>query len=943
MAEKIKLADFDIDVDELLKRTQSVKQRIDEIKAEMKEMAKAGDTSSEAFINNAVSLKELNKEYNNQLKVLGEVASANGKVIPLEQQLDTIMRRETKTINDLRKQNSDLLKTRNNLNLENEEHQKLLVEINAQYDRNIQLIKENVSEREKEQMSIGGYANAIREVIGETGLLNQAMGEQTNIVNNVLVVFQKFSPVFNQFNTELNNIFMGFRNATKASEEMTASQKLLAAANGITINSLKLLRLALIGTGIGAIVVAIGSLVAYLSSSEKAANRFSKIMKTLGGILRELMRVLEPLGEFLMDRIEEGFKLAGNAALLMFSIISKGLAGLGFEKAAASVDKFANSMINASKQAQVLADMEEKYTEAQRHANSVMLDFQRQAERLRQVRDDENKTMAARIAANEQLGEVLTKQLNTEKNIAIQALAIANLRIAQDGRTAENLDAQAEAMEKILDIEERISGQQSEQLTNRISLQNEATQKAQEAAQKRIDSMNEELELFVSQQDIRARTLEEDLQLEQQISDRRKAILQAELDAKLISQQKYETEVQNLNNELARRQAEISVAAVERELSQLENRVDIEREANRMVTQERFNSLKKQEEELREARAAYEYVRLSEGLITEQEYQDAVRQIRLNSERSIMELTNELREVQAEQRALDYESQLLALEEMNASLFEIESAKIEQQREQDLIAARQRYTDEAMLQQAILNINAQADQAQIQLEQQKNQAKWESSAQLAGALSNLLGQETAAGKAAAIAEATINTYLGATKALATLPPPASYIAMAATIASGLVSVAKIAGIGASTPKVTAKEPNTTASTQQVTAAINAVPPFATGGRVKGGVPIRRSNGDNVLATLKIGEVVLNKRQQAMLGGDSTFRAIGVPGFATGGVVGGSEIASVQNIINRQIDSVLVETIGEAVREGAQSGTATGAQQGIVDLSSERYIQNLASF
>lgn len=39
-----------------------------------------------------------------------------------------------------------------------------------------------------------------------------------------------------------------------------------------------------------------------------------------------------------------------------------------------------------------------------------------------------------------------------------------------------------------------------------------------------------------------------------------------------------------------------------------------------------------------------------------------------------------------------------------------------------------------------------------------------------------------------------------------------------------------------------------------------------------------SNGDNVLAYVKPGEVILNKEQQAALGGASTFASIGVPGF-----------------------------------------------------------------
>lgn len=46
----------------------------------------------------------------------------------------------------------------------------------------------------------------------------------------------------------------------------------------------------------------------------------------------------------------------------------------------------------------------------------------------------------------------------------------------------------------------------------------------------------------------------------------------------------------------------------------------------------------------------------------------------------------------------------------------------------------------------------------------------------------------------------------------------------------------------------------------------------------------QSNGDNVLATVRVGEVILNEEQQRKLGGARTFREIGVPGFASGGQV-----------------------------------------------------------
>lgn len=77
----------------------------------------------------------------------------------------------------------------------------------------------------------------------------------------------------------------------------------------------------------------------------------------------------------------------------------------------------------------------------------------------------------------------------------------------------------------------------------------------------------------------------------------------------------------------------------------------------------------------------------------------------------------------------------------------------------------------------------------------------------------------------------------------------------------------------------------------------AAQPLATGGVITGrrvtdapNVPTQPS-GDNVLAVVKRGEVVLNERQQQRLGGYQTFRSIGVPGFAGGGVIGTPPISA----------------------------------------------------
>ena len=95
-------------------------------------------------------------------------------------------------------------------------------------------------------------------------------------------------------------------------------------------------------------------------------------------------------------------------------------------------------------------------------------------------------------------------------------------------------------------------------------------------------------------------------------------------------------------------------------------------------------------------------------------------------------------------------------------------------------------------------------------------------------------------------------------------------------------------------------------------AVIAAQPLAEGGLVGSSVtgerirPLR--NGDNVLTTLRTGEVVLNTRQQSLLGGSSTFRRIGVPGFQSGGVVGSPINAPQIRLDNRGDLSDLTEEI-----------------------------------
>lgn len=163
--------------------------------------------------------------------------------------------------------------------------------------------------------------------------------------------------------------------------------------------------------------------------------------------------------------------------------------------------------------------------------------------------------------------------------------------------------------------------------------------------------------------------------------------------------------------------------------------------------------------------------------------------------------------------------------------------------------------------------------------------------------SKLLGEATAAGKTLAIASTIISTYQAAQQAFAALAgipvvgPGLGAAAAGIAIASGLDRVREItsvdvdgfAGGGLTGKKITSTD----------------------------GRPIRRSNGDNLLATVKTGEVILNKRQQNALGGASTFRKIGVPGFADGGLAG-MGVQSVRDTAN--IADAGLQPIVDAIKE-----------------------------
>lgn len=279
-----------------------------------------------------------------------------------------------------------------------------------------------------------------------------------------------------------------------------------------------------------------------------------------------------------------------------------------------------------------------------------------------------------------------------------------------------------------------------------------------------------------------------------------------------------------------------------------------------------------------------ERYRLEQGLITQQEFDN----IRLEQNIAFQEKVAELEKAEADRKkeaaAIDKENKRAIEEADIASDFERETLRLEQQRQLEVAAAEKVGADVTLI---------EAKYAQIREKREKElvNAKLQMTADIAGQISNIMGQESAAGKVFALAQATINAYLGASKAIA--QGGIWGVAQAAiVIAAGLKQVASIAKVKEDVPKT-----NTS------------VRKYAKGGQIfgpshsQGGVTFVGSNGQRFEAEGGENMYILNRKASSAINalsalnmqyGGRSFGGSNVYKYADGG---GFDVLSAQSLTN----------------------------------------------
>jgi hypothetical protein len=157
--------------------------------------------------------------------------------------------------------------------------------------------------------------------------------------------------------------------------------------------------------------------------------------------------------------------------------------------------------------------------------------YDRQAELQRQIRDDETKTFAERIAANQKLGEILDEQETKMLALADTRVASAALELSANKENVELQVAYQQALNDRAGVEAQVAGFRSEQMTNEVSLNKELGEIKKEITNATLEGIALELEelknSYEMQLEMARKAGEDTTALNEKYAKDKKAILEA--------------------------------------------------------------------------------------------------------------------------------------------------------------------------------------------------------------------------------------------------------------------------------------------------------------------------------------------------------------------------------------------------------------------------------
>ena len=522
---------------------------------------------------------------------------------------------------------------------------------------------------------------------------------------------------------------LGMRAVEEIFSRLPAPIQQAAAATRGFITSLKGVKAAVAATGIGALVIALTSLLGYIKTTAAGFDGFNKALATAGALVDQLTIAFGRL-----------FKLDVAGA---FRAITTELSG-------------------AIRASQNLVDLQESLRKSTNLAVVEIAELNKEFETQQKIAEDTNRTFQERAdaAVNAATAQARLAAINADLARQEESLLAISLQYTSNVEERRELENQlAEAQAKRIDAETELE-------IKRLDIGKVAIEIEKERQEVLLGIGEQLIEQQLELQDIALnRTLVELNVAEEQ------ALKQAELAgaSELALTQIKETYAARRVQIEENAQQEIQAILAQASLELIKSELQVARETARINKEAR-------DEELRQRFASNE-----DYLESERIFQAELAQIEFDAQRQIKDKINQL-VIEGIDDQLKRATIELNFQEDQA----IKELELLEATEEQKLKVRELYENKRL---ALVKQKAEVDK---QIQKEQLEAGLDVASQVFGAIGNLVGENTRLGKAAAIASATIDTYAAANKAIAAYPPPFGFIAAAVAVAAGIANVAKIA-------------------------------------------------------------------------------------------------------------------------------------------------------
>ena len=331
---------------------------------------------------------------------------------------------------------------------------------------------------------------------------------------------------------DIANLKEGIQNLNTAVQETGDGFGSIDSGAKKASKGIKSIGVAIKAAGIGLLLVAFGKLSEIMQQNQKIADLFSTTFEVLSiafndfanfvvdnynsitgffkAIFEDPLGSIKDLGKLIQANIIERFnsmlEVAGYLGTALKKLFEGDFAGAldsvkdageemvdVFTGVDGTVDKVTENVKSITtavtsyatetlKSAQANVELAKQAELAMVKNQGLIEDYDRQAELLRQTRDDESKSIEERIKANEDLALVLDEQEKAMQANAAIAVERAKVELDKNKESIELQKAYQEALNEQAGIEAQITGFRSEQQSNTNSLLREQKEIAQEIA-----------------------------------------------------------------------------------------------------------------------------------------------------------------------------------------------------------------------------------------------------------------------------------------------------------------------------------------------------------------------------------------------------------------------------------------------------------------------------